>query len=760
MLGESPPPPPRDCFGRDDLIKSVVGLAKDLSSIALVGVGGIGKTSIALTVLHHNRVKKRFGDNRRFIRCDKFAASRANLLSRLSKVIGSDIENPKDLTSFRPPLSSKDMLIVLDNAESILDPQLADGQGIYRLVEELSQFPNICLLVTSRITTIPSTCRTIDVPTLPIDAARDTFYRIYERGRRSDPVDDILKQLDFHPLSITLLATVAHQNKWDVNRLTKEWKQRHTNVLRTEHNESFGATIELSLSSPMFAGLGPNARELLEVIAFFPQGLSEDNADWLFPTIPKVATILDKFCMLCLTHRSNGFITMLVPLRDYLCPEDPLSSPLFCAARDSYFNRLSAKPDSFAPGTKETDWIVSEDVNVEHLLNFLTSIDSNSVGVWKACANFVNLLYWRKPRQTVLGQKIKRLPDNHQFKLDCLLELSSLLSSVGNFAEGKQLLGDALKFEREKGDDYRVALTLVMLSDANLWLGLFQKGIDQAREALKIFERIDDIGKQGNTLLILAHLFHSDRQLDAAEEAAFRAIQLLPTEGQELQLCRSHLVLGRIYYSKEKKEKGVQHYKTALGIASRFKWNDELIRIHLSLAKLFLVEDEVHNTYTHIQEAKSCAVVNAYSLGRTFHVRVLICRMHMFDATSEAPYLLDIYEKLGASRDTDRCRVLLRRTEGKAKSRDAPMVSYRERYRATYPLTLSSARAWQTIDHAQSWRTLLRRLATVAHICTSVQPRVQLLFPPLPPFFPLSKIFSVPPADHPSATSHFFVCVV
>ena len=56
-LGESPPSPPRACFGRDDLIEKIVGLAEDLTPIALVGTGGIGKTSIALAVLHHGSIK-------------------------------------------------------------------------------------------------------------------------------------------------------------------------------------------------------------------------------------------------------------------------------------------------------------------------------------------------------------------------------------------------------------------------------------------------------------------------------------------------------------------------------------------------------------------------------------------------------------------------------------------------------------------------------------------------------------------------------
>ena len=384
---------------------------------------------------------------------------------------------------------------------------------------------------------------------------------------------------------------------------------------------------------------------------------------------------------------------MLAPLRDYLRSGDPKSSLLLRTTKDCYFTRMSVNVDPEQPGFKDAQWIASEDVNVEHLFDVFTSVDPDSNNIWDACISFMRHLYWYKPRQVVLRPKIEALPDNHRSKPECLLNLAMLFGLVGNPTESIRLLNHALKLERERWNDDRVALTLWTLSGASQMLGLRKEGIRQAKEALEFYERLGETVQRARCLDQLARLLYDDGQLDAAEEAAVHSIKLLPEEGQEYKVCQSHRTLGNIYGTKGQREKAIHHYEVALGIASAFNWRIPLFWTHFSLAHLFLAEDEPEDAGAHAERAKFHALDNLYYLGRVAHLqaRILFHQRRLEDAASEVYRALEIFEKLGALQNLETCRVLLQTIERAARSGvpsayQVPEVSFWEKVLCSAPL--------------------------------------------------------------------------
>ena len=200
------------------------------------------------------------------------------------------------------------------------------------------------------------------------------------------------------------------------------------------------------------------------------------------------------------------------------------------------------------------------------------------------------------------------------------------------------------------------------LAEANGRLGLFQEGIRQAKEALVIFELVGDVPEQAAALLRLSWLFYDNKQLEAAETAASRSLELLLETGEQFRACQCRCVLGNIYRSRADAEKAVEHFEAALAIASSFDWHDQLFWNNYSLAELFFDQGRFDEAHAHLERAKPHATNDPYLLGRAMELQAGFWynERRIEAAKPEALRAAELYEDLGATKYLRRSKMLLR----------------------------------------------------------------------------------------------------
>ncbi|KAH7920118.1 hypothetical protein BV22DRAFT_1199141 [Leucogyrophana mollusca] len=416
---EPPPPRPSMFFGRDDLVRNAV---ESLATrhVVLVGPGGIGKSSVAKAILNEDTIVARFKDRRFFVRFDDINASQVTYSIFIGRIAGALGLRSSLLSSIKTSLVASPTFLVLDNAETFQDAASdTDSYRIAEAVDELGSLPSVTMMLTTRNRRVSTNLRyaTVDVPALEASAAHQAFTEIYPVGGSQATVDRLLSALDFHALSINLLAHVAKENQWTLEELMGSWGQQQTHLLHNGEGKlwSLSATIELSLTSSSITKLGTDARCVMEVAAFLPQGINENALRDFFPDIANIHSVVDALCRLSLMYRKPGAYTMLSPIRIHISGThhgSDISSVDLTHVRNHYYTHLADITDEDDGGA----WIGTEDANLERLLSHDLSQTTRKdmAVVCRACYHFIHQLRLHKPRPVALHSAILGLPDGNR----------------------------------------------------------------------------------------------------------------------------------------------------------------------------------------------------------------------------------------------------------------------------------------------------------------------------------------------------------
>ncbi|KAJ7016354.1 P-loop containing nucleoside triphosphate hydrolase protein [Mycena alexandri] len=331
------PAEPKIFHGRDSELTDILRLFRQgTPRIAILGAGGMGKTSLARIVVHHEEITTKYHGNRFFVTCDT-ASSKPELAGLIGAHLG--LKPGKDLT--RSVLqyfsSSPPALLILDNLETVWEPTKSRKE-IEEFLSLLTDINSLALVITMRGAERPSRVqwtRPFLLPLLPLaqDAARKMFIDITDDKYSLEEVDQVLSLTDNMPLSISLLAHLV-----DVEgcpEVRSRWETEKTSLISEGHDKrsNLELSISLSLSSPRIASM-PNSRDLLALLSMLPDGLSDvELKQTKFPIKDILGCRAALLCTALAYTDDHKHLKVLVPIREYmgrLFPAtDQMIQPLF-----------------------------------------------------------------------------------------------------------------------------------------------------------------------------------------------------------------------------------------------------------------------------------------------------------------------------------------------------------------------------------------------------------------------------------------------
>ncbi|KAJ7729273.1 hypothetical protein B0H14DRAFT_2409765, partial [Mycena olivaceomarginata] len=321
------PSAPQIFHGRKSELSEILDLFNaGTPRIAILGAGGMGKTSLARAVIHHPTIRATYGESRFFVACN------CGTILELVALIGAHIglKPAKDLT--RPVIqhfsNGSPSLLILDELETLWEPAQSRSE-IEELLSLLTGVDHLALMITMRGAERPGKTQWTR-PFLPSlqplgqEAARLTFTDIAESDIM-DEVDKILCLTDNMPLAITLLAHLADSD--GCANVLSRWDKEKTSLISEgfDKRSNLDLSISLSLSSPRIKSL-PHSQELLCLLAMLPDGLLDVD---LFQSKLPLQDILKCKAALKATalaySDANKRLKVLMPIREYIqqhCPPE------------------------------------------------------------------------------------------------------------------------------------------------------------------------------------------------------------------------------------------------------------------------------------------------------------------------------------------------------------------------------------------------------------------------------------------------------
>ena len=575
--------------GRDTEIDEVEAFLAKARLVTLLGMGGLGKTRLALQVAAERM--HQFPDGVWFIDLAPLR-DEALVVTHMLQVLGAPQEPD------RPPqqslcnyLRGRRVLLLIDNCEHLL-------RATSTLVAAILQAaPHVRLLATSRealhvpgeqsypLRPLPVPARGASGAAVSLSPAVQLFV---DRARQHKPsfelgtaeapvVAELVERLEGIPLALELAA--ARIRVLPVAEINARLKDRYkiltggARVLQ-ERQQTLRALVDWSYDL-----LDAREQSALARLGIFVGGFDLDAAEQVCgadPLAPEdmldlLASLVEKSLVMLDEHDDVGRYRMLETIRDYASEKLAQSGELDAVALrhcDYYFARAKEVRKGML-GPEQATWIRRMETDLDNLRAATALALSGSTDAFIAVKIAVAMqAFWILRGYAGEGRRVIRdalalpaIQDSDLAQGHALYVGAGLAESQSDHAEARQMLETCLTLRRKLGNPVDIAATLSTLALARLQGGDADGARAAEEEALELFRQIGDQYGEAIGLLhlgqIAAHLGEQDsaRQHLEASLAIARKIKHQELEGA----CQ--LTLGVLAFESQDRAGAEQWFK-------------------------------------------------------------------------------------------------------------------------------------------------------------------------------------------------------
>ncbi|KAK6977240.1 ATPase-AAA-core domain-containing protein [Favolaschia claudopus] len=425
------PARPTIFHGREMEVASILKLLQLPSPrIAILGAGGMGKTTLARVILHEREVTARY-ETRMFVSCDA-----TNSGIDIAGIIGLHLGLTPDKAIRKQVVQFLEKgpacLLILDNLETPWEP-LESRNSVEELLALLSDIKHLGLMITMRGAERPNQVawsRPFLLPLIPLSdaAAQQTFTDITDYTFDTEKMAQLLQYTDNMPLAVNLFAHLVDYE--GITNVLNRWETEKTSLLsvNVDRTSSLDMSISISLSSPRLVSF-PDTQKLLSILSILPEGLSDAQLLQSNLPIPDLMECKATLLRTALAYYDEARrLKSLVPIREYIQQNHPPSLVLVTPLQNYIHSQLQ-----FLNRYEGTD-------DMSEIGKILKANCGNIQSVLRHCLNSENPEFQDTIECTILFSSFER--SIHHARPALMDTVSTMLANIANPKLQVQFIAD------------------------------------------------------------------------------------------------------------------------------------------------------------------------------------------------------------------------------------------------------------------------------------------------------------------------------